>query len=140
MQLGGIAIEHLGYDGIIALVQRADLPAAALERIQKELAAGFDLQRQVISLDSEKALWYNIIQRGFTDDGQGGGHALSQGFPYAVGDWKHNLLNIFRFHYPDRRETVAMVERYFRGVQGGLNGLPSAEHRMELNNPLKHRR
>jgi hypothetical protein len=119
------------------LVHRPDLPAAVLERIQKELAAGFDLQRQVISLDSEKALWYSIIQRGFTDDGQGGGHALSQGFPYAAGDWKHSLLNILRFRYPDRRETVAAVERYFRRVQGGLNELPSAAHRMEPNDPAQ---
>ena len=131
LQLGGIAIEHLGYDGITALLQRPDLSAAALERIQKKLVAGCDLQRQVISLDGQKALWDGIIQRGFTDDGRGGGHALPQGIPYTVGDWRHNLLNTLRFHYPDRRETVAAVERYFRRVQEGLNELPNAERRTE---------
>jgi hypothetical protein len=128
-QTGGISIEHLGYDSLIAILQRPDVPSAILERIQKELVSDFDLNRQAISLDGEKALWYGIIQRTFTDDGQGGGHALSQGFPYARGDWKHNLVNTFRFHYPDRRETVTMVERYFQWAQGRLNAPPDRHER-----------
>jgi hypothetical protein len=123
-QLVGVSIEALGYNGVTAIVQNAGISAGLLESVQRELESGFDLHRQVIDLDCEKALWYDRIQRTFTDDGKGGGHALSQGFVYAPGDWKDNLLNTFRFRYPDRRETVAMVERYFQWTQGRLDASP----------------
>jgi len=126
-QLVGVSIEALGYDGITAFVQDADVPSGLLERVQRELVSSFDLNRQVIDMDCEKTLWYDRIQRTFTDDGEGGGHALPKGFAYATGDWKDNLLNTFRFRYPDRRETVAMVDRFFQRQQERLNVLPSAE-------------
>ena len=87
----------------------------------------------MVDLECEKALWFDRIQRTFTDDGHGGGHALSRGFPYAAGDWKDNLVNTFRFRYPDRRETVAMVECYFRWAQDRLNAPPDAQEHVEPN-------
>jgi hypothetical protein len=137
-QLVGISIEALAYNGMTAILQSSDVPPVILEHVQKELVSSFDLNRQIIDLDWEKALWFDRIQRTFTDDGHGGGHALSRGFPYAAGDWKDNLINTFRFHYPDRRETVAMVERYFQWAQGWLNKPPDAQDRAEPNdsNPV----
>jgi len=84
-------------------------------------------------LDYEKALWYDEIQRTFTDDGKGGGRALAEGLFYASGDWKGNLLNTVRFRYPDRRQTIAMVDRYFLWAQERLNTPPDAEHLGEPN-------
>ena len=126
-QMVGTSIEALGYDGITAVLQVADVPPGTLERVQKELESRFDLHRQVTDLACEKAFWHDQIQRTFTDDGKGGGHALSRGFVYAPGDWKDNLLNTFRFRYPDRRETVAMVERFFQQAQRRLNTPPNAQ-------------
>ena len=56
---------------------------------------------------------------------------LRRGFVYAAGDWKDNLLNTFRFRYPDRRETVAMVERFFQQAQRRLNAPPDAQDHAE---------
>ena len=136
-QLAGISMESLSYDGIMALAQNPELAPAILERVQKELTARFDLNRQVIDLECEKALWLDHIQRTFTDDGRGGGHALSEGFPYAAGDWTGNLLRTLRFHYPDRRQTVAMVERFFHSEQMRLNALPEARHIADPNAPAQ---
>lgn len=130
-QLTGIAIESISYDGIVALLSAFEVSPAVLEYIQKDLASRFDRNRQVVDLECEKAFWLDRIQRTFTDDGRGGGHALRQGFPYAPGDWKDNLLNTLRFRYPDRRETVAMVERYFQWAQHRLNGTPGAQDNAE---------
>jgi len=56
-----------------------------------------------------------------------------EGFVYAPGDWKDNLLNTFRFRYPNRRETVAMVDRFFQQAQRRLNAPPDAKADAELN-------
>jgi hypothetical protein len=132
-QLVGVAVESLSYDGIVARLSVAEVSPEILEHIQKEMTSSFDLRRQVIDLECEKALWLDRIQRTFTDDGQGGGHALSRGFVCAAGDWKDNLLNTFRFRYPDRRETVAMVEGYFQWAQRRLNSPPGTQDHAEPN-------
>jgi hypothetical protein len=134
-QLVGISIEALGYDGIAAILRASDVPAVILDRVQKELERDFDLNRRVIDFEGEKALWLDRIQRNFTDDGHGGGHALSAGLLYAAGDWKDNLIGVFRFHYPGRRETLTMVDRYFQQAQGRFNAPPSPKDRAEPNDP-----
>ena len=116
-QLVGVSIESICHDGIALIVHRSKVPGPVLKRVQEELETRFDPARPVVSLDCEKAFWYDNIQRRFTDDGQGGGHVLKQGIPFAAGDWRDNLIGILRFDYPGRRETVAMVEQYFERVQ-----------------------
>ncbi len=58
---------------------------------------------------------------------RGGGHALRQGFPFAAGDWRDNLLGVFLFDYPDRRETMAMVEQFFERAQVSLTAPPGGK-------------
>ena len=104
-QLEGIAIEMTAYGGITAFLQNADVSAAALEHVQRELAASFDPGRQVIGLDCEKVLWYDEIQRTFTDNGKGGGRALAEGLFYASAAGKATCLTPFVFTIP----TVAKL-------------------------------
>jgi len=136
-QLVGVATESYSYDGIVAILSACGASAAVLEHVQKELAGRFDLDRRVIDLACEKTLWLDRIQRTFTDDGQGGGHALSKGFIYAAGNWRDNLINTFRFRYPDRRETVTMVDAYFQQAQRRLDALPTAGGRGDPNDPVQ---
>jgi hypothetical protein len=124
-QLIGVAIEQSGYDGIFTILKRPDLGATVLERVQKGLLAAFDEKRRVINLDCEKAFWYDMIQRTFTDDGHGGGHALGPGFIYAAGTWGGNLARTFLFHYPDRREAIAVIDRYFERAEVALTVPPA---------------
>ncbi len=125
-QMVGIAFEALGYGGIAAILTDANVPPEVLEHVQQELVSSFDFRRQVIDLDCEKAFWYDEVQRNFTDNGRGGGHALRGGFVYAAQNWKESLANTFRFRYPDRRETVALVDRFFQQAQSRLNTPPGA--------------
>jgi len=123
-QLVGISIEAFAYDGVTTILRHWEVPLSVLAHVQKELTSSFDFNRQVIDLACEKALWCDRIQRTFTDDGQGGGHALSRGFIYAAGDWRDNLINTFKFHYPDRGEAMAMVDQYFQHAQRRLDAPP----------------
>jgi hypothetical protein len=132
-QMIGISIEALGYSGIAALLQSADVSPIILERIQRELMSDFDLNRRVINLEGETVFSYDQIQRTFTDDGQGGGHALSKGFVYAAEDWRDSLFGVFRFHYPSRREAAARVEQYFQRARERLNAPPDTKHLAEPN-------
>jgi len=119
-QLVGIAVENIGYQSLFAILQRSEVAPAVLERVQKRIRSLVDQDRTVITLDGERVFWYDLIQRTFTDDGQGGGRALPKGMPYAAGDWRDNLLGLLVFNYPDRHETEAMVEQYFDRVRREL--------------------
>jgi len=125
-QLVGIAIEALGAGRLLDVAGRYIVPLPVLERIQSRMMSDFDANRRVIDLEGEKALWYDRIQRTFTDDGEGGGHVLRGGLPYAAGDWTGNLFGILALDYPDRRETVAMVEQYFKEAQRAFEKPPNA--------------
>jgi len=134
-QLVGIALENLAYSRMLGILyDEPNVPVQILTCVRDELLVLRDEHRSVISLDGEKAFWHDAIQRTFTDDGKGGGHALRHGFPYAAGDWRDNLLGIFAFHYPDRRETIVMVERFFEGVQKSLTVMPGQEDSTSASN------
>ncbi|UCD51200.1 MAG: hypothetical protein JSW27_00940 [Phycisphaerales bacterium] len=126
-QLVGIALEHLAYTALLRLLHdEPDVEARTLVRIRDELLTLRNEQRCAVSLDGEKAFWYDAIQRTFTDDGEGGGYALREGLPYAVGDWR-DLLAVFTFDYPDRRETLVMVEEFFERIQQSLSVAPGQD-------------
>lgn len=124
-QLVGVSIESICYSGIALILDRAKVPEPLLVRLQQELEQGVDLTRQVVSLDGEKAFWYDNIQRRFTDNGHGGGHALKDGIPFAAGSLGGNVLGILRFDYPSRREAMTMVEDYFECAQGRIATVPN---------------
>jgi len=113
-QLVGIAIEALAHNVIFMLLDRIDVSADVLKSTQEELDKQFGKHEPVISMEAEKAFWYDAIQRTFTDDGQGGGRMLARGLPYvAIDDWKESLWRFVSFSYPDRQKMVANIDRYF---------------------------
>jgi len=113
-QLVGIAIEALANGTFFMLLERVDIPADVLKSTQQELDKQFGRQELIISLEAEKVFWYDVIQRAFTDDGQGSGRMLVRGLPYMVtDDCKENLWRYVSFSYPERQEMVAKIDEYF---------------------------
>ena len=113
-QLVGIAMEALAQNAIFMLLEHVDVPADVLKRAQEELDKQFGKQELGFSMEAEKVLWYDAIQRTFTDDGQGSGRMLARGLPYvATDDWKENLWRLVSFSYPDKQGMVANIDRYF---------------------------
>jgi len=113
-QLVGIAIEALAKNTIFMLMDRLEMPADVLKSTQEELDKQFGSKEPIVSVEAEKVFWYDIIQRAFTDDGQGSGRMLMHGLPYvATDDWKDNLWRFVSFSYPDRQQMVAKIDRYF---------------------------
>jgi len=124
-QLVGIAVEALGAGRLLDVVGRYTIPPPVLERIQSRMMSDFDANRRVIDLEGEKAFSYDRIQRTFTDDGEGGGHVLRGGLPYAAGGWTRNLFGTLVFDYADRREAVTMMEGYFKEAQQAFEEPPN---------------
>jgi len=111
-QLVGIAIEALGLGESFKILDKVDVPPEFLEDTQRNLEKLIEEDKPVISFNSEKVFWYDLIQSSFTDDGNGDGRLLGRGLPYVVdSDW--TLLRMLLFDYPGRKETLTKVERFF---------------------------
>ena len=116
-QLVGTAIEGLALQRIFMVLRNEDVPVDMLKRFSKELENGLSSQGAIIDLEAEKAFWYDLVQRGFTDDGKGGGRVLKGGVPFVVGDWKNSVWQLVSFSLPDRREFVAMIDNHFQWTE-----------------------
>jgi len=114
-QLVGIAIEATAMDRTLEVVDKLDVDAETLRRIQEELEKIYAKRWPIVNLDGEKAFWYDYIQQTFTDDGRGNGRMLIRGLPLADGDWKEAVSG-FVSGYPDRKEVISRIDRYFESA------------------------
>jgi len=114
-QLVGIAIEAIALDRTFTVLDKLDVDAETLRRIQEELEKIYAKRWPIVNLDGEKAFWYDYIQQTFTDDGRGNGRMLIRGLPLAVGDWKEALSG-FVSGYPNRKKVLAKIDRYFESA------------------------
>jgi len=123
-QLVGIAIEALANKMIFITLEQTDIEAKKFKRLLEGLQQQISSQQVVIDLEAEKAFWYDLVQCGFTDDGEGSGRVLKEGLPLVIKDVKSSLSGFFFFNYPDRREVVATIDRYFSQVEEFLGKTP----------------
>jgi hypothetical protein len=123
-QMVGIAIEAVAQAGIFTVLEKADVPADALKNLQAKMEKNFSSQQTVIDLEAEKVFWYDLVQRGFTDDGKGSGRVLKDGLSLVITDWKSSLWRFISFSYPHRCEVVAAIDRYFSQAKELLNKTP----------------
>ena len=112
-QMVGIAIEALAHERIFMVLEKTDVPVDILKSFDKELENQFSNQGDIVNWEAEKALWYDLIQRGFTDDGKGSGRVLKHGLPLVIKDAKSSLAGFFFWNYPDRRTFVKTIDGYF---------------------------
>jgi dsDNA-binding SOS-regulon protein len=114
-QLVGIAIEAIALDRTFRVLDKLDVDGETLRRVQEKLAKIYAKQELIINLDGEKVFWYDSIQQTFTDDGRGNGRMLIRGLPLVVGDWK-KAVSGFVLGYPDRKEVMSKIDRYFESA------------------------
>jgi hypothetical protein len=124
-QLLAMAIEGLATDTTMKILVNANVSSEQLKRLQDELGKSFASQKQPIDFNGEKAFWYAIIQKGFTDDGRGNGKILSAATLYFIRDWKDAIWSFVAFSYPDRREAASEVDKFFTDVRTKIQALPS---------------
>ena len=131
-QLNGIAIESLVNKRVFMVLEKTDVPANALKKLQEELEELYAGQQAVVDLEEEKAFWYDLVQRGFTDDGKGSGRVLIRGLPLVMGNWKDGVWGFVTWSYPDRREVTNTIDAYFQRAEELLDYTPWELHEKGL--------
>lgn len=116
-QLTGSAIEGIAHKTSINILSHSQLSARHLKLLQETLETDFNAQKQIYNLTVEKMLWYDHVQRSFTDDGKGNGRVLKAGIPLIVTGWKDALWRFSTFSYPDRAEFLSDINSYFEETQ-----------------------
>jgi hypothetical protein len=124
-QLVGIAIEAMGTQTVLTLLDSHKAGERDLARVQTRLADLYIRHSSLLDLTGDKAVWLAMIQRTFTDDGTGNGHVLKRGLPLAATGVKDGLVSLLLFGYPDRREMTSLIERYASEYQLALETPPS---------------
>lgn len=114
-QLVAMAVESLGHMSVYDLLDKVELSVKNLGYLQQELEKEFSGNTGLVNLEAEKAFWYDMIQRSFTDDGRGSGRPLfkGMGIPLVVNNYKEGLKLLFGIGYPDRREVLSRMKKYF---------------------------
>ncbi|NLH99166.1 MAG: hypothetical protein GX446_06695 [Chthonomonadales bacterium] len=124
-QLVGIALEAMATHAVLTLLDSYEAAARDLARVQTRLADLNARHASLLDLAGDKAVWLAMIQRTFTDDGAGNGRVLKEGLPLAAGGWKDGVTSLLSFGYPDRREMISLIERYYSEYQLALETPPS---------------
>jgi hypothetical protein len=110
-QLVGISLDAFAYEKTLRIISEYDVSTESLKKIQDDFEKSFN-KDLVLNIDAEKAFWFDYVQRTFTDDGKGNGRVLIRGIPLAATDIKEGLKG-FVSGYPDRREVMSGIERFF---------------------------
>jgi len=115
-QLVGVAISALGIDSVMAVLRDVDVNELLLAETYGALDSLFARDSPWLDFAGEKAIVDDMIQRGFTDDGQGNGRALASGVFFlggSPGDWWKNLLLL---NYPDRKQVVEHIDGFYEDL------------------------
>jgi len=116
-QLVGVAIEAMGHSAALMLLDHYGVTGLNLAPIQSRLTSLFARHESPMDVTGNKAFWFALIQRMFTDDGHGNGHVLKSGLGLAVSDWRDGVTSLLLFGYPDRREMTSRIETFWDEYQ-----------------------
>lgn len=111
-QLVGIAIEALGMNECLRILDKVDVQPEILKRTKEKLEKIYSNEKPVIIFDYEKVFWDDILQRHFTDDGNGDGRPIRRGIVYTF-TTPLSPLRFLLFDYPSRKEVETAIEQFF---------------------------
>ncbi|HEG44735.1 MAG TPA: hypothetical protein ENH94_11885 [Phycisphaerales bacterium] len=115
-QLVGVSIEAMAYSEFKNAFARYEIPAKSLAKAQERLESRVDDKRLPINMEAEKAFLYDMLQRGFTDDGNGNGRVILGGMPFVVTTWQRSVKDFALLDFPDRKEVTAQLDRYYETI------------------------
>ena len=111
-QLVGIAVEGLAFECLENIIHTEVVPARVLEQCRDEMEKLSSDTSSMVDISAEKVFFLDMIQRSFTDDGEGGGRVLLKGLPLAVKDKAGYVTGFVTGGYADRREAVVSVKEF----------------------------
>jgi len=141
-QLVGRHIKDISVNTVFEILDRQAIDKTILKEWQEKLERQIDESRKELDFRSEKYLAYDIIQRIFTDNGRGNGRLIPRkalqliepAIISLISPTETEVEQIHRDRYfkfiwlalfgPDRKETEAIVDKYFAYVETLKNQTP----------------
>jgi hypothetical protein len=135
-QLTGIAIRDLAAHDAFQVIDRANVSSDLLQDFQNRFKVLAANQTYTIFFTTEKFIVYDMIQRMFTDDGEGGGH-IPEFSPYQMknlsDDQEHQVAELFYqlteqqrhdWKMMDRLQTTQLTKNVFEYLDNVANKTP----------------
>jgi hypothetical protein len=115
-ELVGVAITGLGTGSIRRVLDEGQFNESVLAHTYTQLAHILQPDTPWITFEAEKALYHDLIQRCFTDNGRGNGRLLRTGVPLAAKYSAQGLRNLVLFDLPDRRKVTRQIDALFETI------------------------
>ncbi len=128
-ELVGVAITALGHRSLIHVLEVADVNATQLASTYNQFNTILQSDTPFMPLDLEKALINDLVQRSFTDDGQGNGRILASGMMLAASSPTESLKGLLLFDFPDRREITHKINHFYEQIQANSSLSPWQLHK-----------
>ena len=90
-KLNGIAIERSGNNRMFQILDQGKLSVGDVSRLQIQLERLYEGTAKHWDYSLEKAFWYDLAQRWFTDDGEGGGRILMDSLSLVTSGYRDRI-------------------------------------------------
>ncbi|HPS55409.1 MAG TPA: hypothetical protein PLP05_07425, partial [Sedimentisphaerales bacterium] len=131
-QLVAMGIEGLSCNTINDVLSHAEVSQSQLVNIQEYFEKNVKKDKRVINWIGEKALWFDEIQRAFTDNGQGDGRVLANGLRFIAKDNSSFIRGFVLGGYHGKKETIDEIEKFFNQVDSFSQQTPFQRYQQQL--------
>jgi len=135
--LVGLSILRVGYDEILRIVGREKLEARVLDRLQKQLSWIYQNGYPTTSVEGERLMFLDMVQRFFTKGGFGGGHFIPKywravnelsGADYPSGEVMIVPYTAMSMLHARRNETLAKGNELYDKLNEAAKMTPYEKH------------
>ncbi len=138
-QLVGIAVSAMSLQSAFQVLERTSADSETLGRFQKELGQVLAAQPFLVDFTGERLIFYDQVQRLYSDDGKGGGVFVGQwrrtpSLGYLAA-WMSNIT-VLKRRAPiclDRRETVETCDKMYGYLAWAAEQPPYRLHAENVN-------
>lgn len=133
-QLIGAAICAITFDTIFAILDRVEINSRIMTRFQDQLEQQLQKSKQLNFSIGEKIFSLDMIQRSFTDDGNGDGKLIPGKLIEGIGDSplcpsiSYPLAILISLKNPSRNETVQTVTKLYKNLDNLAQETPWQQH------------
>ncbi len=148
-QLVGMALENLACNTSFVILQEKEIDSLKLQAFQGEFEKLRASDTFTISFEVEKFLFYDIIQRCFTDNGCGSGHFIPGSLNLMDRDFGNGNIDFedsnrwnaanytvslgFALTTANRRETITKYENAYKKYEEWTKTTPYQKHQANFN-------
>jgi len=130
-QLVGIGISQIALNTGFQILDKTEISPELLENFQHQIEELSHARNPIIDFTAEKIVFYDQVQRIFTDDGQGNGHLYGTTFfespyRYVLRLFKPELRRQLKIA---RKDTIELADKMYDYLDWASGKLPAELHK-----------